>query len=154
MRVFGQHSRSAGIPVRVAVVGSGVSGLTCAIELSGVHEVGVFAENAWMDTTSAIATAIWHLYLVDPSDARITRWATTTLKHLLAMCAQPDAGVYTVRGFELFRRTVVTIPSWSTLVPFFRLLAPSDLGEWPGVISGYEVEAPLAEMTYYLPYLL
>lgn len=45
-------------------------------------------------------------------------------------------------------------PAWAGDVPHFRMLAASELqSRWAGVRSGYEVDAPLADMSRYLPYL-
>ncbi len=64
--------------MRVIVVGAGVVGLTCAVRLlEAGHRVDVVARDLPLETTSAVAAAIWYPYRALPRD-KVTAWATTS----------------------------------------------------------------------------
>ena len=57
---------------RVIVVGAGVVGLSCAVRLlEAGHRVDVLARDLPLETTSAVAAAIWYPYRALPQD-RVT----------------------------------------------------------------------------------
>ncbi len=140
--------------MRVAVLGCGVVGLTAAVELSRSADVSVLYDRPLLETTSAIATAIWHVYLVDPNDTRVLRWAQRSLERYLDIATHsPEAGVSLVTGVELFRKSKRMVPPWWHIPPRFRLLDDTELRIYPGARWGYEICAPLADMYQYLPWL-
>ena len=54
---------------RVTVVGAGVVGLTCAVRLlEDGHRVDVLARDLPLETTSAVAAAVWYPYLAFPRE--------------------------------------------------------------------------------------
>lgn len=56
--------------MRITVIGAGVTGLTCALELTEAgHDVTVIADHGPGDTVSAVAGAIWFPYNVTVTDA-------------------------------------------------------------------------------------
>jgi D-amino-acid oxidase len=59
---------------RAAIIGAGVSGLTCGVVLAE-HEwnVTIFADETGEQTTSAAAAAVWFPYDAEPADKIITR---------------------------------------------------------------------------------
>ena len=60
---------------RVTVVGAGVVGLTCAVRLlEDGHRVDVLARDLPLETTSAVAAAIWYPYRAFPLD-RVLAWS-------------------------------------------------------------------------------
>ncbi len=138
----------------VAVVGSGVIGLTTAIELARSFQVVVFSHQPLLSTTSAIATAMWHVYLVDPNAPVVLKWAQASLNKFLALAkTTPESGLTVIRGIELFRKSPCKVPPWRDIPPQFRMLNSDDLQAFPGITWGYEISAPLAEMRRYLPWL-
>ncbi|WP_315149468.1 FAD-dependent oxidoreductase, partial [Corynebacterium variabile] len=56
--------------MRITVIGAGVTGLSCALELAGAgHEVTVVADHGPGDTVSARAGALWFPYDVTVENA-------------------------------------------------------------------------------------
>jgi D-amino-acid oxidase len=78
---------------KVAIVGAGVSGLTCAVALAERgHRTAICAEQIGPGTTSAAAAAIWYPYDTGPSESTI-RWALATYRTLLELARDPRSGV-------------------------------------------------------------
>jgi D-amino-acid oxidase len=110
----------------VIVVGGGVIGLTTAIRLAKNHRVTVISEKLGADTNSALATAVWHVFLVKvdmgtqpPSEIHLEQgdrhldWAAQTLNKLVEWSAIPGSGVEMIEGVELIRRPLPTeFPAW------------------------------------------
>src|SRR5215218_941976 len=90
---LGSTSRARPTPRDVAVVGGGVVGLTCALELARAgHRVRVHTADPVAATTSAVAAAVWFPYRAAPADA-VLRWATTSLDVLSQLAEDPATGV-------------------------------------------------------------
>lgn len=156
---------------RIAIVGGGVVGLTCAIELSREYSVTVIAEKIGTESDSIKATAVWHVYLVRET-AKVLSFATRTLERLYQIAEQDRrSGIELVRGVELFRTTPMHVPSWSHIPRVFRMLDAEEvqkyntsnlplmivadaarLQQYP-VMWGYEIEAPAVSMHQYLAWL-
>ena len=74
---------------RVTVVGGGVIGLTCALELARArHRVTVLTADPVEATTSAVAAALWFPYRAAPADA-VLRWAAASLAAFTALAGRP-----------------------------------------------------------------
>ena len=77
---------------RVIVVGAGVVGLTCAVRLlEAGHRVDVIARDLPLETTSAVAAALWYPYRALPQD-RVLAWSRTSYAVFDAL-ADTDPGV-------------------------------------------------------------
>jgi D-amino-acid oxidase len=140
----------------ILVIGAGLSGLTTATTLARQgYDVTVIAEKVGVDSASVIATAIWHVYLVDPDDKRILDWSSRTLEVLLHLAAtDTKSGVELIEGVELFRNSEEALPTWFDIPPKFSMLTLEELQDYPGVKWGYFVSAPVANMEKYLPWLV
>ncbi len=90
---------------RVIVVGAGVVGLTCAVRLlEDGHRVDVVARDLPLETTSAVAAAIWYPYRALPQD-KVMAWGTTSYAVFDALAdTDPESGVRMVLGTEVFTR--------------------------------------------------
>src|SRR4051812_39874479 len=87
----------------VDVVGAGVIGLTCALELARAGRRGlVLAGRPPAETTSAVAAAIWFPYAAAPAD-RVLAWGGATLRRFLALAADRTTGIV-VRGGVMVHR--------------------------------------------------
>jgi D-amino-acid oxidase len=132
------------------VVGAGVLGLTCAIRLAEAdYEVGVFARDLPLETTSAVAPALWYPYRASPPD-RVTGWAATSLEVYAGLADKdPDSGVRMRWGTELLGRPTPD-PWWAGALP--KLERVTDLRA--GYADGWRFEAPMIDTTAYLPWLV
>jgi D-amino-acid oxidase len=142
-------------PLRIAVIGSGVVGLSAAHELSPVGSVTVFHDLQLLETTSALATAIWHVFLVDPDDQIHLAWAEITMRKLIDIHRDhTEAGIELIHGVQVYRTSLETIPRWSASAISFAMIPPAVMrGRYPQARFGYEVTTPAANMHKYLPWL-
>lgn len=131
------------------VVGGGVAGLSCALELLGAgYSVQVAARGLLGETTSAVAAAFWYPYCAYPED-QVNGWALASLRRFKLLADDPATGV--------LRRELIEVaadpprPRWASEVDRFRTL---DAAELPaGYASGYTFTTAVVETGVYLPWL-
>ncbi|MFP5336815.1 MAG: FAD-dependent oxidoreductase [Actinomycetes bacterium] len=137
---------------RVIVVGAGVIGLSCAVRLAEAgFDTHVLARELPLETTSAVAGALWFPYRAEPADA-VARWARATLAELLALHrAESETGVLLREGV-LLHHAPPQPPAWSDalrgLVDLHPVVDPA-----PGYRHGLAARVPLVDMGVYLPCL-
>ena len=137
--------------MRVVVVGAGVVGLTCAVRLAETgHDTHVLARDLPLETTSAVAAAMWYPYLAQPRDA-VTRWAARSFEVLARLSeTHPQSGVRMRAGIELLSTDRPADPWWRDAVPRLETVArPRD-----GYGAGWRMTVPVADMATYLPFLV
>ncbi len=133
---------------RVLVVGAGVTGLSCAVRLlERGHEVGVVARDLPLETTSAVAAALWYPYLAHPPE-RVAAWARTTYAELEQLAADPGTGVTLLPGTEVLHRPA-PLPDWLAAVPGAAVTSDHPAG----YAAGWTFVAPVVEMPTYLQWL-
>ncbi|MBW8765632.1 MAG: FAD-binding oxidoreductase, partial [Geodermatophilales bacterium] len=147
---MGDGNRHPATPLAVSVVGGGVVGLTCALELARAgHRVRVLTADPVEATTSAVAAALWSPYRVAPADA-VLRWAAASLTAFTALAGDPATGVALLPG-TVVQRTAEPDPWWATAVAGHRPATPDELP--PGASSGTRCTLPVVDMSRYLAWL-
>jgi D-amino-acid oxidase len=137
------------MPQTVAIVGAGVSGLTCAVVFAQRgYRTAVFAAQIGQATTSAAAGAIWYPYDAGPSGKTIA-WALETYPTLLDLARDPRSGVSMIELRAFSRTGEIEIPEWALPLGARRLRA-----EIPRAFtSGFAMHVPLMDTTIYLDHL-
>jgi D-amino-acid oxidase len=132
---------------RVTVVGAGVVGLTCAVRLlEDGHRVDVLARDLPLETTSAVAAAIWYPFRALPLD-RVLAWSARTYEVFVGLAGVADSGVKLRRGVEVFGSPQQD-PWWRSAVPGLDHVAPP-----VGYADAWTFVAPVVEMPVYLTWL-
>jgi D-amino-acid oxidase len=133
----------------VAVVGAGVSGLTCAVLFAERgHRTAILAEEIGASTTSAAAAAMWYPYDAGPSDNAIA-WALETYRTLFDLAGDSRSGVSIIELRTFSRTGEIEIPPWA--VPLGARQLRSEIPA--AFISGFALNVPLMDTTIYLDYL-
>ena len=135
----------------VVVVGAGVIGLTCAIELARHgNAVTVVADQPPHRTVSAVAAAIWEPYDAYPR-GQVLRWSMASLAEFQKLATDPESGVFEREGVVLHRDS--TEPAWWTRTSVGARAATSD-ELVDGAASGDVCTVPVIVMPIYLEWLL
>src|SRR5947209_4642570 len=101
------------MPNRVAIVGAGVSGLTCAVVFAERgYRVAIFAEETGVSTTSGAAAAIWYPYDAKPAD-KVIAWALQTYRLLVDLARDPRSGISMIELRQFSRAGEIQIPQWA-----------------------------------------
>ncbi len=133
--------------MRVLVVGAGVTGLTVGVTLAEAgYDVHLFARELPLETTSAVAAALWYPYRISPAE-RVLAWSARSLEVFRDLAHEPESGVALREGDELLVEPTPE-PGWSHLVGSFRRIAAP-----PPYRDGWAFEAPVVEMPRYLRWL-
>src|ERR1043165_5969584 len=134
---------------RVAIIGAGVSGLTCAVAMGERgHTATIFADEIPKLTTSAVAAAIWYPYDAFPAEL-VNMWALVTYGRLLQLARIPQSGVSLVDFQYLSRFGDLEVPSWANVIGYRRIIAPKAAP----YLSGFSILAPLMDTSRYLDFL-
>jgi len=98
---------------RVAIVGAGVSGLTCGVVFAeSGHRTAIFAKEIGQQTTSGAAAALWFPYDVEPAD-KVIPWALETYRTLIDLARNPDSGASMIELRQFSRTEEIQIPDWA-----------------------------------------
>ncbi len=149
---------------RVAIVGAGVSGLTCGVLFAERgFRTAIFAKETGQQTTSAAAAALWFPYDAEPADAVIA-WALATYKTLIDLSSDARTGVSMIELCQFSRACEVQIPAWAIPLGAHRLSSSAVVtavcaapnrpqADCCGFKSGFALKVPLMDTTIYLDYL-
>ncbi len=149
---------------RVAIVGAGVSGLTCGVLFAERgFRTAIFAKETGQQTTSAAAAALWFPYDAEPADAVIA-WALATYKTLIDLSSDARTGVSMIELCQFSRACEVQIPAWAIPLGAHRLSSSAVVNavcaapngpqaDCCGFKSGFALKVPLMDTTIYLDYL-
>jgi len=134
---------------RVIVVGAGVIGLSCAVRLlEAGHEVDVVARDLPLETTSAVAAALWYPYRAYPYE-RVTAWSRRSYTEFATLAGVEHTGVAMLHGTEV-HRTRMPDPWWRDAVPTLTRVSAFP----PPYTDGWSFVAPIIEMPIYLQWLV
>ncbi len=140
-----------------AVIGAGVSGLTCAVALAeSGHRTVIFAEDR-REITSRAAAAIWFPYDAEPFD-RVIAWARETYHVLRELSKISASGVSMIELRTFTREQEAVIPDWAAEMSARRLGADELSMRGPDRMGtrfrdGFVLAVPLTDTTIYLDYL-
>lgn len=138
------------MPRNVAIIGAGVSGLTCGVLFAERgYPTAIFADEIGQQTTSAAAAAIWWPYDAEPAD-KVIAWALTTRNVLVDLARDPQTGVSMIELRTFSRASEIPIPEWADSLGARRLKTDSVLAAFT---SGFTIKVPLTDTTSYLDYL-
>jgi D-amino-acid oxidase len=137
---------------RIAIVGAGVSGLTCGVIFAERgYRTAIFAKETGRQTTSSVAAAVWFPYHVEPAE-RVVPLALETYQVLLDLTRVPESGVSMIESRQFLRAGEIEIPDWA--VPLGASVIPSEVeGSLESFKSGFSLRTPLMDTTIYLDYL-
>ncbi|KRF15375.1 amino acid oxidase [Nocardioides sp. Soil797] len=134
---------------RVNVVGAGVVGLTCAVRLlEAGHRVDVLARDLPLETTSAVAAAVWYPYRALPQD-RVTAWSGASYAEFVGLAGERETGVRMVTGTEVFAQHKAD-PWWRGAVPSL----DRETALPAGFVDGWTFTTPVIEMPIHLRWLM
>jgi len=149
----------------VAIVGAGVSGLTCGVLFAERgFRTAIFAGEIGQRTTSGAAAALWFPYDAEPAE-KVISWALKSYDVLVDLSQHPRTGVSIIELRQFSRAGEIQIPDWALLLGAHRLtrsVIPSgveesltaSVKEFPAIFSsGFAVNVPLMDTTRYLDYL-
>src|SRR4051812_497929 len=98
---------------KVAIIGAGVSGLTCGVTLAEAdHRVEIFAKETGGLTTSAVAAAMWFPYDCEPRD-KVIAWALETYDVLVDLTRDPRSGVSMIELRQFSRTGKIEVAKWA-----------------------------------------
>jgi D-amino-acid oxidase len=146
----------------VAIVGAGVSGLTCGVVFAERgYRTAIFAKETGRQTTSGAAAAVWFPYHVEPAE-KVIPLALETYQVLLDLALFPESGVSIIESRQFLRTGEIEIPDWAIPLGAQRLSSVAT-GLWPvwdraqrggyNLKSGFSLRIPLMDTTIYLAYL-
>jgi len=133
----------------VAIVGAGVSGLTCGgVFIERGFRTAIFAEQIGQQTTSGAAAALWFPYDAQPAD-KVIPWALSTYKVLVDLVQDVRSGVSMIELRQYCRAGKIPIPDWAA--PF--VISTEVEKSLTVFSSGFSINVPLMDTTIYLDYL-
>ena len=134
----------------VAIIGAGVSGLTCGVVFAerGFRSA-IFAQETGQRTTSAAAGALWFPYDAQPVD-KVIEWALETYKVLIELSDEASSGVSRIELCQFSRIGEIPIPDWANSLGARRLNGDEVVSAFA---SGFALEVPMMDTTIYLDYL-
>ena len=143
----------------VAIIGAGVSGLTCGVIFAELgYRTVIFAKETGQQTTSGAAAALWFPYDVEPAERAIP-WAIDGYKTLVDLSRDSRTGVSIIELRQFSRTGKIQIPDWAIPLGAHRLSVMSSEVETSLAFtssffkSGFSLRVPLMDTTIYLDYL-
>jgi D-amino-acid oxidase len=134
---------------RVAIIGAGVSGLTCGVVFAERgYDTAIFAEESGQQTTSAVAAAIWYPYDAEPAH-KVIAWSMQSYETFRKLTNDSNSGVSMIELRNYSRTDAIEIPAWAHSLGARALPTSSPTP----FASGFTINVPLIDTTIYLDYL-
>jgi len=136
----------------VSVIGGGVIGRTCALELARAgHRVTLLTKDPVETTTSSKAAAVWFPFQAFPID-RVNAWSARTFHRLAALTeAWETTGVRMTAGTSVIRSSEADL-GWLDAVPGAWVDESADARP-AGALAVARATVPAIDMSRYLPWL-
>jgi D-amino-acid oxidase len=138
----------------IAIVGAGISGLSCAYFLSQRdYSITVFSKAFSPNITSNKAAAFWFPYHIR-NDKRGISWSNKSYSFYKELSADASTGISMKQLIKVLREDVIEEePVWIEFMPegACNIIPKENLQ--PGVAKAYDVLVPLIETQIFLPYL-
>lgn len=126
----------------IAIIGAGVSGLTCGVVLAeNGYAAHIFAAEPPGETTSAVAAAMWYPYDAEPAE-KVIAWALASYEVFRELTGDSRSGVSMLELRTFCRGEKLDIPMWA-----------ADLGARSTNQTEFLITVPLADTSIYLDYL-
>jgi D-amino-acid oxidase len=151
---------------RAAIIGAGVSGLTCGVVFAEHGwNVTIFADETGQQTTSAAAAAVWFPYDAEPAE-KIIPWSLASYENFRELARDSQSGVSMIELRQFTRTGEIPIPDWAknlgahptSVIPNENASPARTEGSRGGTrkspfATGYALIVPLIDTTIYLDYL-
>jgi D-amino-acid oxidase len=141
---------------RIAIVGAGVSGLTCGVVFAERgYRTAIFAKETGQQTTSGAAAAVWFPYHVEPGK-KVIPLALETYQVLLDLARFSESGVSIIESRQFLRTGQIEIPDWAIPLGASVMSSGAETSlatNSPVFKSGFSLRVPLMDTTIYLDYL-
>ena len=139
---------------KIAVIGAGISGLSCAYLLCKKdYDIDIIAKEFSPDITSNKAAAFWFPYHVR-NDKRGNNWAKKSYAFYKMLCNDEATGISMKQLIKVIRKNVIEEdPVWIEFMPedTCSLMPEKELPA--GIGKAYNTIVPLIETQIFLPYL-
>ena len=135
----------------IAIIGAGVSGLSCGIRLRETgFDTTILAARRSPNTTSNRAGAVFTPFRAG-DDRRVRGWTQSSYADFcdIATRNNPETGITVGPLWELFHTPQPTAPWWADLVADARRLAAVPAG----YVDAFAASMPRMDMTRYMPWL-